>query len=167
MPRQRTAHVEQVKTRLIARLRDGYFRPGDRFMSNRAIASRFGISYQTAHRLVSELAAAGLLVRRNASGTYLPGRAATLLGVQLVFHTRARRAGSFGHRLFREITTRLDRDRIGWKPAWYDPASGRSPSLSDKHLPIIWECPAALSAISAERRRALLLNDRPASGIDS
>lgn len=167
MPRQRTPHVEEVKTRLIARLRDGFFRPGDRFMSNRAIASRFGISYQTAHRLVSELAQSGLLVRRNASGTYLPGRAATLLGVQLVFHWRARRAGSFGHRLFREITTRLDRERIAWKPAWFDPASARSPLLSDKHLPVIWECPPALAAISAGRRRALLLNDRPASGIDS
>src|SRR5688500_9460102 len=118
MPRQRTPHVEEVKTRLIARLRDGFFRPGDRFMSNCAIAARFGVRYQTAHRLVTELAAAGLLVRRTASGTYIPGRAATLLGVQPVFHARARRAGSVGHRLFREITPRLERERIAWKPAW-------------------------------------------------
>src|SRR5690606_31690307 len=99
MARPRSEKVKQVKARLVARIHDGLHRPGDRFMSNRAIAEQFQISYQTADRLVRELCDEGLLVRRAQSGTYLPGERATRVGAQLVFHRRARRMGSFGARL--------------------------------------------------------------------
>src|SRR5688572_7366573 len=115
MPRKRTEKVKDVKQRLLDRLRDGLHRPGDRFMSNRAVATRFRVSYQTAHRLVSELVREGRLVRRSAAGTYLPGRAVRRTSVQLLFHERARRKESFGARLLHELTTRLDRERIRWK----------------------------------------------------
>jgi hypothetical protein len=165
MPRKRTEKVKDVKQRLLDRLRDGLHRPGDRFMSNRAVATRFGVSYQTAHRLVNELVHEGRLVRRSAAGTYLPGRAVRRTAVQLLFHDRARRKDSFGARLLHELTTRLDRERIRWKLVWWDART--APDFSDKHFPVIWECPALIDRCAADKRPALLLNDRPPSGLAS
>src|SRR5687768_14537353 len=139
MPRRRTDKVKDVKDRLIARLREGQYRPGDRFMSNRAVATRFDISYQTAHRLVSELVKERRLVRRSAAGTYIPGRPVRHTGVQLLFHPRARRTESFGARLLEQLTLRLKRERIHWKLTWSDENSRAE--LSHKHFPVIWESP--------------------------
>jgi hypothetical protein len=149
---------------ILDRLRDGLHRPGDRFMSNRAVATRFGVSYQTAHRLVNELVKEGRLVRRSSAGTYLPGRAVRRTSVQLLFHERAGRKDSFGARLLHELTTRLDRERIRWKLT----SDARAQTeLSDRHFPLIWECPALIDRCAADRRPALLLNDRPPSGLAS
>src|SRR5687768_2614513 len=93
MARPRSPHVELVKRKLIARLNDGLHRSGDRFFSIRAIASHYGISYQTADRLLRELVAAGHLERRHGSGTYLRGGRQSPVGVQLIFDRRARRPG--------------------------------------------------------------------------
>ena len=165
MPRNRTDKVHNVKQRLLNRLRDGLHRPGDRFMSNRAVAARFGISYQTAHRLVTELVMEGHLVRRSAAGTYLPGRPLRRTSVQLLFHHRAQRRDSFGARLIHELTIRLDRERIRWKLTWYAPQA--EINLPDKHFPLIWECPHLIERCAADKRPALLLNDRPPSGLAS
>jgi DNA-binding transcriptional regulator YhcF (GntR family) len=165
MPRTRTDKVSHVKNLLVTRLRDGQYRPGDRFMSNRAVATRFGISYQTAHRLVNELVKEGRLVRRSAAGTYLPGRPVRRAAVQLLFHPRAQRKDSFGARLLDELTARLKRERIRWKLTWSVLDSGAE--LSDKHFPVIWESPHLVDRCAAEKRPALLLNDRPPSGLAS
>lgn len=149
---------------LVARLNDGLHRPGDRFLSNRAIADQYGVSYQTADRLVRELVAAGLLERRPASGSYVPGKRIDLRGVQLVFHRRARRAHSFGARLIEALTSRLDRERIDWTVTW----SGNRPArVALDRYPIVWEDPATLQRLISERRPALLLNNRPPAGLDS
>src|SRR5436190_10971201 len=110
MPRPRSEKVEEIKAKLITRLREGFYRAGDRFLSNRAVAQKFGISYQTAHRLVSELCAEEWLERRPASGTYIPGGKSRGDGVQFIFHKRATRAGSFGARLLAALCARLDRE---------------------------------------------------------
>lgn len=165
MPRRRTEKVHEVKERLLGRLREGAYRPGDRFMSNRAVAARFGISYQTAHRLVGELVKEGRLVRRSAAGTYIPGRSVRRTSVQLLFHERARRKGSFGARLIDELAARLDRERIRWKLMWLGPRS--SVVIPEKYFPVIWECPRLIECCAAEKRPALLLNDRPPSGLAS
>lgn len=165
MPRNRSEHVAEVKAKLVARLRDGFFRPGDRFMSNRSIAARYHISYQTAHRLVNELTREGLLIRRSASGTYVPGRRAPLAGVQLLFHERAQRQGSFGARLLELICGRLERLRIHSKVVAC--RDDRPVVPSESLFPVIWEAPALLNACRGEHRRALLLNDRPPQGLDS
>jgi hypothetical protein len=172
MPRPRSDKTAQAKSRLVARIRDGLHRPGDRFLSNRAIAAQYGLSYQTAHRLIGELCREGLLVRRAASGTYLPGGRAAPLAARLVFHRRGRRRDSFGARLLRELTTRLDREGIAWSITWMGgdrPAPVRTPrrAIPDSTFPVIWECQAAVGWCVEQRRAGLLLNQRPPSGIAS
>ncbi len=149
---------------LVARLNDGLHRPGDRFLSNRAVADQYGVSYQTADRLVRELVAAGLLERRPASGSYVPGRRMVLSGVQLIVHRRARRPQSFGARLLAELTTRLDRERLDWTIIW---SGGRQVRVADDRYPVVWEDPASLRRLILARRPALLLNNRPPAGLDS
>jgi DNA-binding transcriptional regulator YhcF (GntR family) len=157
--RPRSAQVEEVKAKLIHRIQHGFHRPGERFFSNRDLAKRFGVSYQTAHRLISELAAEGWLERRSASGTYIPGNHETISGVQLIFNERGQRAGSYGQRLLQQLTSRLDDERIPWRVSW----AGSEVRLSRKLFPVIWETPSVLGVMDS--RYALLLNDEPAAGI--
>ncbi|HEV7301539.1 MAG TPA: substrate-binding domain-containing protein [Tepidisphaeraceae bacterium] len=163
MARPRTAHVELVKQKLIARLRDGLHRAGDRFFSTRAIASHYEISYQTADRLLRELVAEGHLERRHGSGTYLCGGGRALDSVQLVFNRRARRAGSFGARLMSTIEERLNRSAIRYTRHYVEP--GEAVRLAASAYPILWESPDTAASLAAQRRSGLLLNDRPAAGL--
>lgn len=165
MARLRSDRIEQIKRKLATSLVNGLHRPGDRFLSNRAVAKQYGISYQTADRLIGELAAEGLLRRSAGSGTFVPGQTVRFAGVQLIFHRRAKRKGSFGDRLLRELVQRLDRDGIEWRMAWAD--EHRSPSLSSKGYPVIWECPPVVDNAIALGRSALLLNDRAPAGLAS
>src|SRR5882757_7100249 len=97
---------------LICRARSGLYRPGDRFMSNRAVATRFGVSYQTAHRLLSRLVNEGILQRIDRSGTYLAGHADRFTSAQMIFHPRAAIAGSFGNKLLDCLREALTAARI-------------------------------------------------------
>jgi hypothetical protein len=163
MARTRSKKVEEVKALLIQRLKAGHYRPGDRFLSNRAVSSKFNISYQTAHRLVAELESEGHLERRAASGTYIPGQRTVYSGAQIIFHPRAKRAGSFGERLFKEVTTRLTNDRIPWRATWAE----RGVQLAEGEYPVFWEANEALRACMKAQRSALLLNERPPFGLDA
>lgn len=163
MPRPRSPHVLEVKAALAARLRSGFAHPGGRFLSARAVARRFAISYQTAHRLLVELAAEGLLRRTAASGSYLPGERIALAGVQLLFHPRARRKGSFGAHLLARLEAALQEQGIPFVRSW--PQPGAPPRLRAGHYPVAWECRSAITTAAAARRFALSLNDRPPVGL--
>ncbi len=163
MPRPRSAHVAEVKAALAARLADAFAPAGGRFLSARAVAQRFSVSYQTAHRLLAELETEGRLRRRAASGSFHPGRAVALRGVQLVFHPRARRKGSFGAHLLGLLETALRADGIAFVRSW--PTATAVPRLRVDHYPVIWDSPAALAAAASARRPALCLNDRPPPGL--
>lgn len=165
MSRQRSPKTELVKEKIRTRLREGVYRPGDRFLSSREVAGTFEISYQTAHRIISELSAEGLLDRRAASGTFIPGGRVEMLGVQLFWSERARRKGSFGWRLLHDLTTRLKRDRIVYKIAWADAARLAAPG--SKYFPVVWERPEIVQACVQNKRSALLLNDRPQPGLEA
>lgn len=163
MARPRSSHVAEVKARLIARLRTNYHRPGERFLSARAVAEKFAVSYQTAHRLLAELSNEGYLSRRNASGTYVPGDCAVPTKVALLFHPRAKRPGSFGHRLLNHLATALAREDLPFTVTYSD-ASIAKPRNT---FPVVWEIPAAVEALANRRHFALLLNDRPPPGLPS
>lgn len=163
MPRPPSTHVEAVREKLRTRLRAGVHRPGDRFLSARELAQAFNVSYQTAHRVLEALCAEGLLERRAASGTYIPGGLVDLQGVQLVFNPRARREQSFGGRLLADLTARLERDRVSWKLAWTD----KNFKISRTRLPVLWEAPTAARQCSETKVAALLLNDRPHPGLEA
>lgn len=159
MTRTRSTKVDQVKERLRTRLREGVYRPGDRFLSTRELMTQFAISYQTAHLLMEELCAEGWLERRAASGTYIPGK--PLQQALLVFNARARREQSFGARLLAGLTAKMERDQIPFALVWED----ESNALTEETFPICWETPALIQRCIAERHPALLLNDRPPPGL--
>lgn len=159
MPRPRTAKVHEAKARIQARLKEGFHRPGQRFLSNRAVAQAYGLSYQTAHRLMTELQAEGWLARAPGSGSYVPGPAHQLRGVALVFHARARRAGSLGAQLLDVVREAL---RGAAVPCTVAEAATEPPA---DLLPVFWECPESAAAVGRQRRFAVLLNDRPPAGL--
>lgn len=163
MARPRSAHVAEVKAALAARLGSTLQHPGGRFLSTRAVAQRFSVSYQTAHRLLVELEQEGLLRRKAASGSYVPGRRPALRGVHLIFHRRARRKGSFGAHLLGLLTTALRQHGLACVRSW--PDARASVRLRGDYFPVIWECPVATRA--AARRFALVLHDRPPAGLGS
>jgi len=161
MPRPRSPHVQAARDKLLARLNDGFHRPGDRFLSAREVAARYGVSYQTADRLISELEALGRLERRESSGTFVAGRPAALTGVELWFHPRARRPGSYGAHLLMLVRGALVaagiRPTVRWAEGKVRPSSTR--------YPVLWEAPEVLDVLMGRRRYALLLNDRPDAGL--
>ncbi len=160
------AHVRQVKAALIQRLEANRARPGERFLSSRALAARYRVSYQTAHRLLDELAAEGRLERRPRSGTFIPGRPpAAAGGVELIFHPRCERAGSFGAKLIQLLTDRLDRERLDWRLTLAPDADAAA--VAPHRLPILWECPTLVAEIARRERPALVLHDRPPPGFGS
>lgn len=162
-----------VKQKLAARLNDGLHRPGHRFMSNRAIAEQFGVSYQTAHRLACELAAEGLLERRPFAGTFVAGRRRGFRGVHLIFNARAGRRGSFGHRLATMLKAGFAAAglpvRISWVGAGAVPGMlpGAGVELSDMQYPILWEVPEMTAQVGRWGGYGLLLNDRVPRGLSS
>jgi hypothetical protein len=165
MARPRSAHVAEVKAALAARLGSTLQHPGGRFLSTRAVAQRFTVSYQTAHRLLAELEQEGLLRRKAASGSYVPGRRPALRGVHLIFHPRARRKGSFGAHLLDLLTTALRQHGLACVRSWPEDRAGVR--LRRDYFPVIWECPDATRAAVAARRFALVLHDRPPAGLGS
>ena len=134
-------------------------------MSNRALARLFGVSYQTADILIRELVQEGLLIRRAASGTYLPGPKLDQSSVVLIFHPRARRKNSFGANLLDKLTARLDKEHIHWRMSWTCREVSSKRPITTSRFPIIWDRPEAVDAAIRQRRNALVLNDRPPAGI--
>ncbi|MHB1155381.1 MAG: substrate-binding domain-containing protein [Phycisphaerales bacterium] len=181
MPRPRSRHVAVVKQKLAARLSDGLHRPGHRFMSNRAIAEQFGVSYQTAHRLACELAAEGLLERRPFAGTFVAGRRRGFRGVHLIFNARAGRRGSFGHRLATMLKAGFAAAGLPVRTSWVEMISGAGSvpgmipgmvpgagvELSDAQYPIMWEVPEMVEEVGQWGGYGLLLNDRVPRGLSS
>lgn len=163
MPANRTRKINEVKDRLLTRLRNGFYQPGDRFLSNRDVAELFEISYQTAHRLIAELCDEGHLERRPQSGTYVPGGPAPLTGVQLIFDARAQKNFSFGSKLVAKLTERLAADGVQWTMAWSD----SDWQLDATQLPVIWESSQAVERCLRARRQAVLINDRPRGGLEA
>jgi len=164
MARPRSARTLLVKEKLIARLRGGFHPPGQRFFSNRGLATQFDISYQTADRLIRELVDEGWLERRPSAGTYVSGKGVTWQGAALVFHERAKRAGSFGARLMHELTQALAQAGIPSKIVW---TRDEETVVEDDWLPVLWECPRTMAALVDARRFLLVLNDTPPPGLAS
>ena len=111
-----------------------------------------------------------MVERRAASGTYLPGGAdaeliATFTQTWLILSGRARRPLSFGARLLDELTRRLGREGMSWQVCWSENIA--SEELPPTVFPVLWESPEVLTACRRAGRRALLLNARPAPGLDA
>ena len=162
MARPTSDKIRIALDRLVAHV--SHLPPGERFLSNRAIARQYEVSYQTADRLLRQLEERGLLVRRRGSGSFVPGEASKLAGVQLMFHARARRRDSFGGRLLALLRARLERDGVDVRVTYVEP--GRRCALPRRErLPVVWELPDLVDALAERGGQALLLNNRPAPGL--
>lgn len=165
MAHARSRRVQAVKEKLLTRIRSGYYRPGERFFSNRGLARHFEISYQTAHRLMKELEAEGWLERREHSGSYIAGPIDRPSAVTLCFGSRARRAQSFGERVLSLLCRELDRLGIPRELHWDEDGEDSAARVGDcAGLPIIWESPGVVRRLSESRRFAVLINERPPAG---
>jgi DNA-binding GntR family transcriptional regulator len=70
--------MNQIRGALRVMVSDELRRAGQRFVSARYISQRFKVSYQTAHRLLTELKDQGLVVRRAGSGSFISGQTKSL-----------------------------------------------------------------------------------------
>jgi GntR family transcriptional regulator len=61
----------QVRERLVERIRSGEWKPGQLIPNEFEIAAEFGVSQGTARKAISELAAEGLVLRRQGRGTFV------------------------------------------------------------------------------------------------
>src|SRR5687767_9142792 len=71
MPSTTKAKHQQVRNSIIEAIRNGEFASGERLPAERDLASRFGVSYMTARRAITEMVEADLLERRAREGTYV------------------------------------------------------------------------------------------------
>src|SRR3546814_6131468 len=72
-----------IKQSICDAVRDGHLKPGDRVPSESELVKQFDVSRMTANRALRELQAAGVLVRRAGSGSFIaepkPDRKSTRL----------------------------------------------------------------------------------------
>lgn len=165
MPKARTNKVVVLKKKLIERIESDYFKPGDRFFSNRYIEERFGVSYQTAFRITRELSEEGYLYLVPSSGAYIAGERDEILGVSFYFQDRARRQGSFGNRLLEGIKKELKRSDIKYRVHFIE--KGEQVEIDENYYPVLWETAHLLDAIIDSRKYCLLLNERSKPGLSS
>ena len=151
----RSKRVQSVLLDLKARLSSRLHRPGDRFATAREIADQYNVSYQTAHRVLADLAEQGLIERRPRSGSFIAGSTPRPTHVQLVMHARADNPHGFGGKLCDYLIKALGCAAIECKQ------TNDTTSLDPNALPVIWESPQAVDACVAQHRPGILVNERP------
>lgn len=166
MARPETDRVRQLRAELTRRAVGGHLRPGDRFLSTRRICQLYGVSYQTAHRLLAALVEGGVLFRKVGSGTFVAGRSTRPRLVGLWFHGRAGRGSSFGGQLLGRVRAALERDGL----EWLDLTGGTAEYAGGGQaaagvLPVVWECGMDWAGLAAGRHYGLLLNQAPPPGM--
>jgi DNA-binding transcriptional regulator YhcF (GntR family) len=164
MGRRPRGEIDGIRGTLRAMVSDEFRRAGQRFVSARYLSQRFHVSYQTAHRLLTELEGDGLIIRRAGSGSFIAGQKKTLRSALLIFARRAKRSGSFGDLLLRQLVLKMEAMEL--------PFEVRFGSISPKHIredvyPVLWESPRLMHDLSANYRFSLVLHDKPPAGIGS
>lgn len=159
-----SSRIQQVHDVLVLHLRSEQYRPGERYLSNRALARRYKVSYQTADRLLRGLVNLGLLERRAQSGTYVSGKSQSLEGVALVLHPRAARAGSFGAKLCTTLSAALT-DAVGSDALVIFTHDNPQPPAG--YLLVVWDRPELVRVWAGQGRRMVLVNEQPGLGVVS
>ena len=163
MARPRSEKVQQLKRHLLSRIEEGYSRPGDRFLSNRALSTQFGISYQTAHRLIAELEQEGHLLRNLGSGTYVAGDSKVPQIVDFILNSRAKEAGTFGHYLKGLIQDTFQSRGIPFAIRY----ATEVVKLEHRSYPVLWECGPGLERLMKTAGFGMLLDEMPPTGIEN
>jgi DNA-binding transcriptional regulator YhcF (GntR family) len=143
---------------------DEFRRAGQRFVSARYIAQRFKVSYQTADRLLAELSGDGVIIRRAGSGSFIAGQKKTLRSAFLIFARRAKRPGSFGDLLLRQLIAKMEAMELPFEVRF----GGIPPKqIQEDVYPVLWESPRLMHDLSVDYRFSLVLHDKPPPGIGS
>jgi GntR family transcriptional regulator len=123
----------QVRERLVERIRSGDWKPGQLIPNEFEIAAEFGVSQGTARKAISELAAEGLVLRRQGRGTFV------------VEHTPA-------HVLFRFFNV-FDDGRVAVIPDSRDATSSLAQADRDERAALGLEPTARVIRITRTRTR--------------
>ena len=164
MGRRPGGEIEKIRGTLRVMVSDELRRAGQRFVSARYISQRFKVSYQTAHRLLTELELDGLIIRRAGSGSFIAGQKRTLRCALLIFASRAKRPGSFGDLLLRELVAKLEAMAVPFEVTF---RSTTLKQVGEDVYPVIWELPRLIHELSANYRFSLVVHDKPPAGIGS
>lgn len=108
------AKHQRVRDQIVAAIRSGEFKAGGRLPAERELAGRFGVSYMTARRAVTEMVEAELLERRAREGTYVRGHSRSKLSTTTV-NLICPALESSGSRDFLRLGARHI-ERRGWRP---------------------------------------------------
>lgn len=154
----RSKRIQGVLQDLQERLSNRLHRPGDRFATAREIAEQYRISYQTAHRVLADLAEQGRIERRPRSGSFIAGTSPRPTHVQLVMHPRADNPHGFGGKLRQHVVDALHHADI---PCNQTLDTG---AMDPKALPVIWESANAIALCVNHQRPGIVLNERPKPG---
>lgn len=162
MARPVSEKVKMIERELRERLASEALTPGRGFFSNRSLAAHYGVSYQTAHRILSSLAAEGLLSRRPGAASLVPGEFGAPTKVALVMASRAFEEGTFGNHLRGLLETALREAGIDFTHVEPDGAE----AIPGAAYPVFWnvDLPPAFLRM---QRYCLLLNARPALGLSA
>jgi DNA-binding transcriptional regulator YhcF (GntR family) len=164
MGRRPRNEVDKIRVSLRIMVSDEFRRAGQRFVSARYISQRFKVSYQTAHRLLTELESDGFIIRRAGSGSFIAGHQNTLQSALLIFARRAKRSGSFGDLLLRQLVAKLEAMELPFEVTF----GGIAPmQVREDVYPVLWESPRLMHDLSADYRFSLVLHDKPPAGIGS
>ncbi|MFP4358631.1 MAG: substrate-binding domain-containing protein, partial [Puniceicoccaceae bacterium] len=160
MARPVSEKVKTIQRELRERLASEALTPGRGFFSNRSLAAHYGISYQTAHRILSSLAGEGLLSRRQGAAALVPGEFGAPTRVALVMAPRAFEEGTFGNHLRGLLEAALRAEGIDFAHVAADAAE----AIPAEAYPVFWnvDLPPAFLRM---KRFCLLLNARPALGL--
>src|SRR5260221_3486121 len=164
MGRRPRGEIDRIRASLRVMVSDEFRRAGHRFVSARYISQRFKVSYQTAHRLLTELEGDGFIIRRAGSGSFIAGHQNTLQSALLIFARRAKRSGSFGDLLLRQLVAKMEAMELPFQVTFG--------AITTKHVredvyPVLWESPRLMHDLSADYRFSLVLHDKPPAGIGS
>jgi len=164
MGRRPRGEIDKIRASLRVMVSDEFRRAGHRFVSARYISQRFKVSYQTAHRLLTELEGDGFIIRRAGSGSFIAGHQNTLQSALLIFARRAKRSGSFGDLLLRQLVAKMKAMEIPFEVIF---GGSTSKQVREDVYPVLWESPRLMHDLSADYRFSLVLHDKPPAGIGS
>jgi DNA-binding transcriptional regulator YhcF (GntR family) len=162
MGRRPRGEIDRIRASLRVMVSDEFRRAGQRFVSARYISQRFKVSYQTAHRLLTELQGDGLILRRAGSGSFIAGHQNTLRSALLIFAKRAKRSGSFGDLLLRQLVAKMEAMELPFEVTF---GAITAKQVRENVYPVLWESPRLMHDLSAGYRFSLVLHDKPPVGI--
>lgn len=163
MARPVSAKTKHILSELRGRLKSGFLAPGSAFFSNRGLALKFGVSYQTAHRILERLAGETLILRERGSGSIVAGEVPELSEVAIAFHPRAEIKDTFGYYLREQLEAELRSRKI---PSRRVPTSNLE-RIALHQYPVFWNIEPIPHGFLRLRRHCLVLNNRPALGLSA